>query len=53
MNYAVKTLELNLGSIQRYKALDFPTKVTIFSVFADSANIIPYKVNFLTMKSNW
>ena len=68
MDYAVKISELKLCSIQRYYAskllfsyifhgndLIFSTEMTIFAVFADSANIIAYKVNFLlqTMKSSW
>ena len=60
MEYAVKISELKLCSIQRYSASllllhIFSTEMTIFAVFADSANIIAYKVNFLlqAIKSSW
>ena len=55
MDYTVKISELKLGSIRSYFSPIFSTEMTIFAVFADSANIIAYKVNFLlqTMKSSW
>jgi len=60
MDYTVKISELKLGSIKRYEALKLFSRYIFqgndnFAVFADSANIIVHKVNFLlqTMKLSW
>ena len=59
MDYAVKISEIKLVQskdtrLQSYFSHIFSTEMTIFAVFADSANIIANKVNFLlqTMKSS-